>query len=160
MRTSYPSNAMGYNPNMLNAGHYQVNPMSMVSPKSSNQILQIPPTNNNGVINRSFQPFNEVQSPLLDKNMLSKKSPYKLQQQRSTIDYRNISTNQVQQNGNNFRSNSIANDAISMNFYQSQPNFNSNESGNKTFKLAHQNSIEINMNNKESKNDRSGLSKI
>lgn len=54
MRTSYPSNAMGYNPNMLNAGHYQVNPMSMVSPKSSNQILQIPPTNNNGVINRSF----------------------------------------------------------------------------------------------------------
>ncbi len=49
---------------------------------------------------------------------------------------------------------------LSVNFYQSQPNFNSNESGNKTFKLAHQNSIEINMNNKESKNDRSGLSKI
>lgn len=160
MRTSYPSNAMGYNPTMLNAGHYQVNPMSMVSPKSSNQILQIPPTNSNGGINRSFQPSNEVQSPLLDKNMLGKKSPYKLQQQRNTVDYRNISSNQVQQNGNNFRSNSIAQEVLPVNFYQSQPNFNSNESGNKTFKLAHQNSIEINMNSKESKNDRSGLTRI
>lgn len=89
---------------------YIGNPMSIISPKSNLQIIKVQNSSSNGVINKSFEPGNDlVQSPLLDKNLLAKKSPYKVQDQRSTVDFRNLATNGHTQNtSSNFRSNSTA----------------------------------------------------
>lgn len=165
MRTSYPNNIIAYNQNGLGMAGYQSNPMNLVSPKSATQILQIPNSSHVNGINRSFEPYNDVQSPLLDKNLISKKSPYKIQQQRNTADFRNMPPTQGNQNGNNIanlRSNSITHEQMNSNFYQSQPNFNTNNQTlmpNSNFKLGHPNSLEINI-NKDSKNERPVFTRV
>ena len=116
----------GYNPNSVNS-------MNLVSPKAGTVYSQPPPNNN--VLNRTFQSnYDQISSPtIVDKNLIAKKSPYKFQEQRNTVDFRsssNFSTasNPPSQNTSGFTQTIRTNSDIiePSNYFPSQPNVSTN----------------------------------